>query len=181
MFSPLLFELPFALFFAIATVCLAISALFRLVRHDAELSIESDWGGLGGGLGGWRISTPLASLVGMLLFAAIAVSLFTGAVQSNSAQPMASEASLVDQLSDLNAEMNGLIEKIKEEKSEQSKALMAELTNAKVAINEISTQVDILSTKIDNATKLLSGAPATPTSSTSEGNVKPKPAADNSN
>lgn len=40
------------------------------VRYGHRVGIESHWGGLGGGLGGWRISSALCFLIGSLVFAA---------------------------------------------------------------------------------------------------------------
>jgi hypothetical protein len=53
----------------------ALVFLTRLIRslEDGELlGIESHWGGLGGGVGGWRISMPVAYFIGVATFAALA-------------------------------------------------------------------------------------------------------------
>lgn len=59
---------------AIAAAVFGGAALFfaeRLVRsldRGERASFESAWGGLGGGLGGWRLTTPLVYLVATALF-----------------------------------------------------------------------------------------------------------------
>jgi len=46
------------------TICLySYWSLFSMLRYGARLSIDAHWGGLGGGLGGWRISPALAFLI----------------------------------------------------------------------------------------------------------------------
>lgn len=42
--------------------------LIEQIKLGHTVSVESHWGGLGGGLGGWRISGPLALLIGSLVF-----------------------------------------------------------------------------------------------------------------
>lgn len=39
------------------------------MAQGSSVGIESSWGGFGGGLGGWRISSALAFLLGALFFA----------------------------------------------------------------------------------------------------------------
>lgn len=57
-----------------ALVVLALLALsftvafFRALKAGSELSIESRWGGFGGGLGGWTLSRPLVLLLAALAF-----------------------------------------------------------------------------------------------------------------
>jgi hypothetical protein len=65
---------------AVSTVAaLAVAAALsrglyiRLTVYEDSVGIETDWGGLGGGLGGWRFSTPLVLLIAMLVFASLAV------------------------------------------------------------------------------------------------------------
>lgn len=59
---------------AIAAAVFGGAALFfaeRLVRsldRGERASFESAWGGLGGGLGGWRLTTPLVYLVATAVF-----------------------------------------------------------------------------------------------------------------
>ncbi len=51
--------------------CLTVafaSGFTNTVRRGEWPRLETSWGGLGGGLGGWRISPALAWLVGALLF-----------------------------------------------------------------------------------------------------------------
>lgn len=59
-----------------ALLVLGIGAVYftvlfvQQVRSGHRVGIESHWGGLGGGLGGWRISSALCFLIGSLVFAA---------------------------------------------------------------------------------------------------------------
>lgn len=54
----------------LAAGALCFTYLFvRHVRYGHKVGIESHWGGLGGGLGGWRISSALCFLIGSLVFA----------------------------------------------------------------------------------------------------------------
>ncbi|WP_341678103.1 hypothetical protein [Niveibacterium sp. SC-1] len=48
---------------------------FALVRHGATIGVSSDWGGFGGGLGGWQVSAPLALLAFALIFALLGAGL----------------------------------------------------------------------------------------------------------
>lgn len=50
---------------AIAGAALLI-AMFRALSQGDRFEIESHWGGLGGGLGGWRVSKPLVFLLAVL-------------------------------------------------------------------------------------------------------------------
>jgi hypothetical protein len=50
---------------------------FRSLEHGDGFAVDSQWGGLGGGLGGWQVSRPL-----MFLFAALACAGLTFAVAS---------------------------------------------------------------------------------------------------
>jgi hypothetical protein len=55
--------------------CVALVFLTRLIRSledGQQLGVESHWGGLGGGVGGWRISMPVAYFIGVAAFAALA-------------------------------------------------------------------------------------------------------------
>lgn len=60
------------LLFALAAVRLFWSFLAELRKGD-QLQIVSHWGGLGGGLGGWRISNTVALLLGAFLFTGASV------------------------------------------------------------------------------------------------------------
>ena len=56
-----------------ASVALVFSArLIRSLDNGDYLGVESHWGGLGGGVGGWRISTPVIYLVCVVSFGALA-------------------------------------------------------------------------------------------------------------
>jgi hypothetical protein len=62
---------------AIAAAVFGSAALFfaeRLVgalERGERVSFESAWGGLGGGLGGWRLTSPLVYLVASAIFGAL--------------------------------------------------------------------------------------------------------------
>jgi hypothetical protein len=63
----------------LATALSISSVLFvRGIEHDGHLSFESHWGGLGGGLGGWRISSSVV----FLLTTAILLAAFLYAVDA---------------------------------------------------------------------------------------------------
>lgn len=60
----------------LGTLTLLFALLFlRAVERGEPPLFESHWGGLGGGLGGWRISPALAYLVATLLFGALVAGL----------------------------------------------------------------------------------------------------------
>ncbi len=42
--------------------------LLRSVERGESIEVTTHWGGLGGGLGGWRVSPPVIFLVGTLCF-----------------------------------------------------------------------------------------------------------------
>lgn len=55
--------------FLLGSITLAFTAGFSAsVRGGDWPRLETSWGGLGGGLGGWRLSPALACLLGALLF-----------------------------------------------------------------------------------------------------------------
>jgi len=64
------------------------------VKRGHTVGVESHWGGLGGGLGGWRISAALsflvASLVFALAFSAVAVKFLDSREQPDAAVKQAS-------------------------------------------------------------------------------------------
>jgi hypothetical protein len=58
-------------------LCILLVANFTLflrsIEADKRISVESEWGGLGGGLGGWRVSASLTFLlISAALFAVLA-------------------------------------------------------------------------------------------------------------
>lgn len=57
------------LFAGITIVFLA--RFIRSLESGEPLGIESHWGGLGGGVGGWRISRPIVYLLSVITFAAL--------------------------------------------------------------------------------------------------------------
>ncbi len=63
--------------FVVAGLAVALSLLFyqRAVMRDEALSATSHWGGLGGGIGGWRVSTALVTFVGAVFMWALAAAL----------------------------------------------------------------------------------------------------------
>jgi hypothetical protein len=75
-----------ALFASIALVFL--TRLTRSLEAGEALGIESHWGGLGGGIGGWRISRPVSYLLCAMTFgalAAVAVSRYPDPLPTESA------------------------------------------------------------------------------------------------
>jgi hypothetical protein len=62
---------------AVVTLVLAFETIAEVRRNDG-LSFENNWGGVGGGLGGWRLSTAAVLTVLLLLFtsATIGVALY---------------------------------------------------------------------------------------------------------
>jgi len=54
---------------------LSLAGFAYFVMRQERIRIESHWGGLGGGLGGWTISNPLACLVLAIAFGALCVAL----------------------------------------------------------------------------------------------------------
>jgi hypothetical protein len=59
-----------------AAVLVTLAALFVVLlvlelRAGGHVAIESSWGGFGGGMGGWRLSTPLVYLIIVVLFGAM--------------------------------------------------------------------------------------------------------------
>lgn len=68
---------------ATATLVTAAYALAAMRRGD-QIGMNSHWGGLGGGLGGWRISAPTATILLALVFlgATLAVVPRTGEVSN---------------------------------------------------------------------------------------------------
>src|SRR5713226_8852458 len=58
----------------VQTCALPIS-LGRSLSRGETVSIESHWGGLGGGIGGWRLSTPLIYLLGIVFILIVSCAL----------------------------------------------------------------------------------------------------------
>jgi len=48
---------------------------FALVQRGSKIGVSSDWGGFGGGLGGWQVSAPLALLIFALIFSLLGAGL----------------------------------------------------------------------------------------------------------
>jgi hypothetical protein len=68
-----------AAYLILLCVLLGLSLLLFLaaISKEGQLSVESNWGGLGGGLGGWRVSssvTFLCSTIALFVMLVIAVS-----------------------------------------------------------------------------------------------------------
>lgn len=68
------------------TVLVVLLALtvWLVIRFNGELKrdsprIESHWGGLGGGLGGWEFSSPFAYLVAAICFAILSITVLRDA------------------------------------------------------------------------------------------------------
>ena len=70
--------------YATALLILLTLTVFLLVRFMVSLKmdtprIESHWGGLGGGLGGWEFSHSLAYLLAAVIFAILSITVLNGA------------------------------------------------------------------------------------------------------
>lgn len=48
---------------------------FRALNQGEGVAIESHWGGLGGGIGGWRLSAPLIYLLGIVFLLGVSATL----------------------------------------------------------------------------------------------------------
>ena len=62
-----------ALTFGTAALVALAMALYRIWTMGETVRIESDWGGLGHGFGGWQLSTPATLILCALAFAGITV------------------------------------------------------------------------------------------------------------
>ncbi|HYW73422.1 MAG TPA: hypothetical protein VE961_20535 [Pyrinomonadaceae bacterium] len=51
----------------VISILVLVDALARAFARGESVSVESHWGGLGGGVGGWRLSTPLIYLSALIL------------------------------------------------------------------------------------------------------------------
>ncbi|TGD96792.1 hypothetical protein [Methylobacterium nonmethylotrophicum] len=73
--TPLIGLLPtlLGLAFGAASVAALAMALHRIWTSDEPVRLESDWGGLGHGVGGWQLSTPAALLLCALAFGGMTV------------------------------------------------------------------------------------------------------------
>jgi hypothetical protein len=69
------------------SICLIFLALFLLeVRHTRHVPLFSaEWRGLGGGLGGWRISKPFTFILIAIVFGTAALALIAQKVQHDHA------------------------------------------------------------------------------------------------
>lgn len=70
--------------------CLTVSfsaGFTNAVRSGDWPRLETSWGGLGGGLGGWRVSPSLAWLAGLLTFGAAFTFLALQATRVDQAEP----------------------------------------------------------------------------------------------
>lgn len=57
---------------------LLLMGLVRALSRGEGIAIESNWGGLGGGLGGFRVSTPLVYLLGVAFLLLVSAALAWG-------------------------------------------------------------------------------------------------------
>jgi hypothetical protein len=60
-------------------VVVSMAAIRRITEMDDPVGLESDWGGLGQGLGGWRLSASATLVLVALVFAGIAAGVATTA------------------------------------------------------------------------------------------------------
>lgn len=77
------------LLFGGLTALFAVIFFIAVLRGDAPL-VETHWGGIGGSLGGWRLSKSLVYFLGALAFGAMAVVTLDDGVGDVPAQPAAS-------------------------------------------------------------------------------------------
>jgi hypothetical protein len=56
--------------FVSLTIVFGLEA-FRSLEHGDGFAVDSHWGGLGGGLGGWQVSRPLVFLIAALACAGL--------------------------------------------------------------------------------------------------------------
>jgi len=68
-----------------ATMTAVFAVIFLLGLFTDAVRLESHWGGLGGGVGGWTMSRPLASLISALGFGLI-TALLVGGTFANSSE-----------------------------------------------------------------------------------------------
>jgi hypothetical protein len=62
------------LVYALGGVAVILLGIFvYLLMTGESVYLESHWGGLGGGLGGWRVSRALSALLGAIAFASLCV------------------------------------------------------------------------------------------------------------
>lgn len=64
----------------LALLALSFTLFLDAIFRGARIRVESNWGGLGGGLGGWGISSPLAFLIlsiGLFTLLMVAVSAYS--------------------------------------------------------------------------------------------------------
>lgn len=67
---------------------LFLGLFIQEMRRGRAPMIESNWGGIGGGGGGWRMSGSLAYLLGMLGTATLLIVLLHGAEPKKSTNPL---------------------------------------------------------------------------------------------
>ena len=68
-----------------------ISALVRSLSRGENVSVESHWGGLGGGIAGWRLSAPLVYLLVIVFLLAIVSGLAWKTLLPNETTPPPSQ------------------------------------------------------------------------------------------
>jgi hypothetical protein len=101
-------------------------ALIQDLGAGKQLMVETHWGGLGGGLGGWRISRPAIYFVCMLVFGGLFVLVGTRSLEtphggSASGQAGASQPSKTEAKKDVPDAKAGEIKKDEARKDEDKK------------------------------------------------------------
>jgi hypothetical protein len=90
---------PQSILLILATILLLllVCALARALKRGEGVAIESHWGGLGGGIGGFQLSTPLICLLGIIFLLAVvsatAWRVYPPPAKENTEQPPGSETS----------------------------------------------------------------------------------------
>ena len=72
----------FTFFLFTAGMAVIFTVAFGLGLYTDAIRIESNWGGLGGGVGGWSLSRPLACFIAAVGFTVAAVTLAGSAAAS---------------------------------------------------------------------------------------------------
>jgi hypothetical protein len=60
---------------ALAAIAVIAAALWRIFRANEAIELQSEWGTLSQGIGGWRLSPPAALLLLGILLSALAIGL----------------------------------------------------------------------------------------------------------
>ncbi|MFZ1010731.1 MAG: hypothetical protein WAN65_28080 [Candidatus Sulfotelmatobacter sp.] len=70
-----------------------IAALIHSLSRGEAVSVDSHWGGLGGGIAGWRLSAPLVYLLGIAFLLAVSSALAWRVFTASAPSPQAGQQS----------------------------------------------------------------------------------------